>query len=229
MKNSMLWILLSVILAMTVVGVFFVLFPERFMGDTTFIVSSLFVATASGTLVYSLIPGYGRTGAAGLIGSIGIGTVMSALVFIAASTAIALAIAGVQKGAMALDIVTLAGFVATFVVVRATSSGSIRNASKPDMRSSQLVWADRLERIGKGCRMSQLKTRLLKLAGETRVLTQDEGRVAAEVNLRISSVLDTVDDAVRRGDEQAATNLLKRLRNLFAERESELMNMRGRA
>jgi hypothetical protein len=229
MKNSMLLMLLPVTLAMAVIGVFFVLFPERFMGDMTFIVSILFVAVAAGVLLYSMISGYGKTGAAGLIGSIGIGTVMSVLVFLMASGAAALAITGIKKGAMALDIVTLAGFVATFVIVRATGSTGFRKASKPDTRSSQLVWADRLETIGRGCGMYQLKTRLLKLAGETRFLAQDEGRVAAEVNLRISSVLDTVDEAVRRGDEQGATIQMKRLRNLFAEREIELMNMRGRA
>ncbi|NTU68243.1 MAG: hypothetical protein HGB02_05100 [Chlorobiaceae bacterium] len=228
MKNSILWMMLPVTVVLAVAGVFYVLFPERIMGDRTMLASVLLVSLSAGAIVYSQISGGGRTGDTGVIGSIGIGTVMSALVLLTASAGVALAIARIEKGAMALNIVTLAGFVATFVIVSTSASSISGIASKHETRSSHIVWADRLEKLARGCSMPQLKTRLLKLAGETRFLARDQGMAAGEVNQRISGVLDTVVEAVRQGNEQVATLQLKRLRNLFAERESELMNLRSK-
>ncbi|NTV01411.1 MAG: hypothetical protein HGB04_01310 [Chlorobiaceae bacterium] len=229
MKNSTWWMLLPVPVVLAVSGVLYVLFPERIMADRTMLASVVLVSLSAGAIAYNLVTVIGKSGNSGVIGSIGIGTIMSALVLLAASSGLGMAIAGIGKGAMALNIVTLAGFLATFVVVQATASTNSGSGVKRDARSSHAIWADRLDTIGRSCGMPQLKTRLLKLAGETRCLTPDQGMAAAEVNQRVTGVLDTVAEAVRQSNEQVATLQLKRLRNLFAERESELANLRRNA
>ncbi len=228
MKNSIWWMLLPVTVACAVAGVFYVLFPERIMAGGTMPASVALIALASGAIVYSPIAGGGKTRDAGVLGTIGIGTVMSALVFLSAAAGVGLAIAGIEKGAMALNIVTIAGFVASFVVVRATAGTISGIAAKHEARSAHVVWAGRLESIARDCGMPQLQTRLLKLAGETRLLARDQGMATAEINQRIAGVLDMVAEAVRQNNEQVATMQLKRLRNLFAERESELFNLRSK-
>jgi len=221
--------LLPVTVVMAVFGVFYVLYPERLVSDRAMLVSVLLAAFASGALVYSPMSGFGaRSDKAGILGSIGIGTILSAVLFLLASSGVALAISGLEKGAMALSVVTFAGFVALFIVIRATASTIGGISSGRSGKSSNIVWADRLEGIARSCGMPKLKPRILKLAGETRFLANDDGAVPVEVNQRIAGVLDTVADAVRRGDEQVAMLQLKRLRNLFSERETELMNSRIR-
>ena len=227
MKNSKWWMLLPVTVAIALIGVFYVLFPERFMVDRTLLLSILLVAGATAALVSSLISGGGRNpDQSGVLGMIGIETLLSGFLLVSASVGVALAISGIVKAAMALNIVTLAGFVAMLVVALAMASATPGRASGRKTRSNHLLWAERLESIAGGCRIPQLKPRLLKLAGETRFLAQDDGRGVVEVNQRIASVLDTVAESVKKGDTQGAMIQLKRLRNLFSERETELMNLK---
>jgi hypothetical protein len=229
MKKSMWWMLLPMTVVTAVIGVFYVLYPERFAVDRTLVVSVVLAAVAAGTLVYSLIAGLGGQSAGdGRPGSIGIGTILSSLLLLAASSGVALAIAGFGKGAMALNIVSFAGFAALLIVTLADSSAGFSFGKKTGGKSSHTSWAERLEGIARGCGMPQLKPRLLKLAGETRYLANDQGGRSEAVNQRIAGVLETVAEAVRRGDEQLAIHQLKRLRNLFAERETELMNLKSR-
>lgn len=227
MKNSMLWMLLPVTVFLAVAGVFYVLFPERIMGDGTMLVSVLLVSLAAGALAWSPLAG-GRQGDAGMIGTIGISTVLSAVLLLIAAAGIALAIAGVERGAMALNVVTAAGFVALFIVSQATAGTIGRISKKHELKSGHTAWAERLESIARSCDLPRLRPRLLKLAGETRFLASDEGVASQQFNQRIAGILDTVADAVRRGDEDGAEYQLKRLRNLFSERESELMNLRSK-
>lgn len=228
MKNSMWWMLLPVTVFLAVAGVFYVFFPERIMADGTLLVSVLLVSLAAGTLSWSPLAG-GKPGDAGMIGTIGISAVLSAVLLLFASAGAALAIAGVGRGAMALNVVTAAGFVAFFIVSRATAGTIGRISGKHDAKSGHTAWAAQLESIARSCDLPRLRPRLLKLAGETRLLASDDGAASGQLNQRIAGTLDTVADAVRRGDEEGAEYQLKRLRNLFSERESELMNLRSRA
>ena len=228
MRNLNWWMLLPVTVVVAITGIFYVLLPERILIDHTLTVSVLIVAISAGALVYSPMSGSGsKSNSGGVFGALGIGTVLTFILLLIASTGVALAIAGLEKAAMALDIVTVAGFAAFFISMRAMGSNAGRESSRRGGRSSHIAWADRLEGIAKGCAMPMLKPRLLKLAGETRFLASDEGSSDAEVNHRIAGVLDTVADAVRRGDEQGAMLQLKRLRNLFSERESELTSLKS--
>ncbi len=231
MKKSMWWMLLPMTVVPAVIGVFYVLYPERFAVDRTLVVSVVLVALAAGTLLYSLIAGMGeKSGGNGFAGQIGIGTLLSLFLLLVASSGVALAISGLEKGAMALNIVSVAGFAALCIVALATSSTgfSFSFGKKSHTKSNHTSWADRLEGIARSSGMPQLNPKLLKLAGETRYLASDGGRESDAVNQRILGVLDTVAEAVRRGDEQLAMHQLKRLRNLFAERETELMNLKSR-
>jgi len=229
MRNSNWWMLLPVTVAAAITGIFYVLLPERFLTDHTLAASVLIAAISAGVLVYSPMSGGGsKSNLGGMFGALGIGTVVSFLLLLVASTGVALAITGLEKGAMALDILTVAGFAAYFISMRAMASNAGSESSRRGGKSSHIAWADRLEGIAKGCAMPMLKPRLLKLAGETRFLASDEGSFDAEVNHRIAGVLDTVADAVRRGDEQGAMHQLKRLRNLFSERESELTSLKSK-
>jgi hypothetical protein len=231
MKKSMWWMLLPMTVVLAVIGVFYVLYPERFTSDRTLVVSVVLAAAAAGTLVYSTIAGIGGQSAGdGRPGLIGIGTILSALLLLVAFSGVALAISGLAKGAMALNIVSVAGFAALLIVTLANSSGGLGFSfrKRSNTKSNHIAWAERLEGIARSSGMPQLKPRLLKLAGETRYLADDEGRQSDAVDQRIAGVLDTVAEAVRRGDEQLAIQQIKRLRNLFAERETELMNLKSR-
>jgi hypothetical protein len=227
MNNSMWWMLLPVTVFLAVAGVFYVLFPERIVSDGTMLASVLLVSLASATLAWSPLAG-GSPGAAGMLGTIGISAVLSAVLLLIASAGAALAIAGVERGAMALNVVTAAGFAALLIVSRATAGTIGRISKKHELKSGHTAWAERLESIARSCDLPRIKPRLLKLAGETRFLASDEGVASEQINQRIAGILDMVADAVRRGDEDGAEYQLKRLRNLFSERESELMNLRSK-
>ncbi len=229
MKKSIWSLLLSLTVVVAVAGVFYVLYPERFIDGPTLPLAVLVAAAASGTLVYlPLAESDPDAAGSGRVGPLGIGTFGAIILFLVAAVGIGCALSGLDKVSLALDIVAVAGFIALFIVKRAhvqpqADTGKRRGSSV----SSHTSWADRLEGIARGCGMPFLKPRLLKLAGETRYLASDDGSYTFELNQRIAGALDSVADAVRRGDEQLALHQLKRLRNLFAERETELTNLKS--
>lgn len=224
MNKSIWWMFLPLTVVLAVFGVFFVLYPERILGEWALTASVTLLSLTAGAVVFNSMSAAAtgtRTGWARLSD---ITLLAPAILLVAASGAVGLAIAGIEKGAMALDIVIVAGFAAMFIVFRATSASGGRRPGK----SSHLDWAARLEEIARGCAMPQLRPKLLKLAGETRLLASDIDTLAVGVNQRIAGALNMIAETVRYGDEQGAALQLKRLRNLFAERETELTNQKSR-
>ncbi|MCE1274810.1 MAG: hypothetical protein LWW75_09885 [Chlorobiales bacterium] len=226
MNKSIWWMLLPVTVTLAVFGVFFVLYPERMLAEGTLLAAVLIAACSVGVLIYSPMLTNASAKAQDIPSRPGVASIVSGILVLVAFSGVVVAIGRYAKASMALDIVTVAGFVAMFIVLRAMNSGNA--AAKGPVQSANIVWADRLEGIARGCGMPQLRPKLLKLAGETRLLTGDNGTAPVEMNQRISGLIDTIADMARQGDEQGAVFQLKRLRNLFSERESEILHLRSR-
>lgn len=229
MKQSLLWGIVPVTVVLAVFGVFYVLFPDRLASDGTLFSSVALLSLAAGSTSYvPFFSGGRKVGDAGWLSTIGIGTVLSFLLLIVAAAGVFLAVATVSQAAMAVNIVTVAGFVVMLVAVKATASAVGAIGASKGGKSSHTVWADRLQLIGNACPIPELKTKILRLAGETRFLASDAGSAASEVNLRIAATIEALAEPVRRGDEADVLPRLAHIRNLFAQREIDLMNVRSK-
>jgi hypothetical protein len=67
----------------------------------------------------------------------------------------------------------------------------------------------------------ELKTKVLRLGGETRFLTAGSGQDMM-VNQSITLAIDELSEAVKQGNESAALSMLPAIRSLFAQRENQL-------
>jgi hypothetical protein len=223
MKQALLWSLLPVAVLLAVFGIFYALFSTRLMDDGMLFSSVAMFGLAAGSASYLLTRGLTQ----GWSASIGAGAVLSGLLLLIAGGAVALTFNDLQLEAMVAGMVTVAGFAILLVAVSAPETTSIGMAwARPGSKSSPSAWADRIEAIGRKCTRPELKTKVLRLGGETRFLTSDNGPGNPEINQGIGRAIEELSELVRRGDELSSMSQLARIRSMFAERELQMKNYR---
>jgi len=68
----------------------------------------------------------------------------------------------------------------------------------------------------------ELRTKVLRLGGETRFLTAGNGQPDPMVNQSIGRAIDELSEAVKTGNDSVAFSMLSGIRSLFAQRENQL-------
>jgi hypothetical protein len=219
MKQSWLLLLLPLAVLLAVFGLFFVLFYGQFIdGNILFSPVALF-ALAAGAGSYAIVRGFRL----GWNPSASISAMISLVVFLVAGIGIALELQGMRIPGIITSVVTVTGFAFLLVVndMDDIAFGTRKAAVNVD-KAGPVEWADRLEAIGRRCSRPELKTRVLRLGGETRFLTVGSTPANSMVNQGIGRAIEELSEAVRLGDESSALSMLSGIRSLFAQRENQL-------
>ncbi|NTU53583.1 MAG: hypothetical protein HGA97_07800 [Chlorobiaceae bacterium] len=219
MKQSWLWILLPLAVSLMVFGFFFALFPDRFFnGEMLFWPVSL-LALASGVVCYAPVRGFHQ---AWNLSSV-IGVVISVIALLAAGCGVALDLNGIHAGAMIAGVISVTAIALLPVVTDLEITGGNRKkASGAPDAGGPSIWADRIEAVGRRCTRPELKTKLLRLGGETRFLTSGADHADMVINHGIARAIEELSETIKLGNESSALSMLSTIRSLFAQRENQL-------
>lgn len=218
MKQSWLWALLPLTVLLAVFGFFFALFPGLFFDSGMLFGSVTLMALAAASAVYSPVRGFVQGWSVPAL----VGTVIAALMLLVSASGVAMVLNGLHMGAMIAGLVTVVGFALLLVATGMDGAAMQRKAkSVPEQKAGPKEWAEKLEAIGHQCARQELRTRVLRLGGETRFLTPS-GSADPIVNQHIGRALEELAQVVRSGDEHAAVSMLSGIRSLFAQRENQL-------
>jgi hypothetical protein len=219
MKQSWLLLLLPLAVLLAVFGLFFVLFPGQFnAGDMLLSPVALF-ALASGAGSYAIVRGFRL----GWNPAASISAMISLVVFLIAGIGVALELQGMRAPGIITSVITVAGFAVLLVVNDMDDIAFGKRKAAVDFdKAGPVEWADSLEAIGRRCSRPELKTRVLRLGGETRFLTVGSTPANSMVNQGIGRAIEELSEAVRLGDESSALSMLSGIRSLFAQRENQL-------
>lgn len=219
MKQSWLWILLPLAVLLTVFGFFLALFPGRFLDGDAFFWPVSMLALTAGIASYAPVRGFQQ---GWNISSI-VGVVISGVSLIAAGCGVALDLNGMHIGAMITGMIAVTGVaVLTVATEIEISAGGRKKASPANDAGDPSIWADRIEAVGRRCSRPEMKTKVLRLGGETRFLTSAPDRADMVINQNIARAIDELSETVKRGDESSALGMLGGIRSLFAQRENQL-------
>ncbi|HHE32233.1 MAG TPA: hypothetical protein ENL07_06315 [Chlorobaculum parvum] len=218
MKQTWLWALLPLTVLLAVFGFFFALFPDRFLDSGLLFGSVSMMALAAASAVYSPVRGFVHGWSVSAL----VGTVIAALMLLISASGVAMVLNGFHMGAMIAGLVTVIGFVLLLVATGMDGAAMRRKAELvPESKGSPKEWAERLEAIGHQCARQDMKTRVLRLGGETRFLTES-GSADPIVDQHIGRALEELAQVVRSGDDQSVISMLSGIRSLFAQRENQL-------
>jgi len=218
MKQTWLWALLPLTVLLAVFGFFFALFPGLFFDSGMLFGSVTLMALAAASAVYSPVRGFVQGWSLPAL----VGTVIAALMLLISASGVAMVLNGLHTGAMIAGLVTVIGFAFLLVATGMDGAAMQRKAEPaPALNAGPKEWAERLEAIGHQCARQEMKTRVLRLAGETRFLTES-GSVDTVVDQHIGRALEELAQVVRSGDDQSAISMLSGIRSLFAQRENQL-------
>jgi hypothetical protein len=217
MKQSWLWVLLPLGVVLAVYGLFFALFSAKLIGgDMQFSPVALF-GLAAGAGSYAIVRGFRLGWSVSSIISAGI----SLFVLLAAGVGIALELQGMRTPAMMTGMVTAVGF-AVLLVSNGMDEISVGKRRKSEIAAGPSEWADRIEAIGRRCSRPELRTKVLRLGGETRFLTVGSTPADTLVNQGIGRAIDELSEAVKLGNDSGALSMLSGIRSLFAQRENQM-------
>lgn len=216
MKQSWLWVLLPLGVVLTVFSLFFALFSGRLIdGSVQFAPVALFILSlAAGS--YAVVRGFRLGWNLSTMISAGI----ALFAFLAAIVGLVLELQGMSAGAIVSSIFTVTGLAVLFVS-NGMDEVSTGRRKKAEISAGPSEWADRIEAAGRRCMKPELKTKVLRLGGETRFLTAGPGQDMM-VNQSITRAIDELSEAIRQGNESAALSMLPAIRSLFAQRENQL-------
>ncbi|NTU58760.1 MAG: hypothetical protein HGB00_07550 [Chlorobiaceae bacterium] len=224
MKQMSLWGLLPVAVMFVVFGVFYALFSNKLLDEGMLYSSVALLGLAAGSASYMIAKGLSQ----GWNGSNGVAAVLSGLLLLVTGAGVALAINDMPLESMVTGLVTVVGFAILLVTVSSNETMSIGTLwVRSGAKGSPTAWADRIEAIGRRCTRPELKTKVLRLGGETRFLSVDAGPGNPEINQGIGRAIDELSEVVRRGDELSSMSQLSRIRSMFAERENSMKNFRS--
>lgn len=219
MKQSWLWALLPLSVLLAVFGFFVALFPAGFFDNGMLFGAVALMALAAASAVYSPIRGFVQGWSLPSL----ISVVISVLMLLVSAAAVAMELNGLRTGAMITSLVTVVGFV--FLLVTTGMEGVTMQHKKKTVAESKKLgpkeWAEQLEAIGHQCTRQEVKTRILRLGGETRFLTES-GSTGLIVNQHIGRAIEELAVVIRSGDDQSVVSMLSRIRSLFAQRENQL-------
>jgi hypothetical protein len=216
MKQSWLWVLLPLGIVLTVLALFFALFFGKLIdGALQFAPVALFTLSLSAGS-YAVVRGF-RLGW-------NLSTIISASIalfaFLAAIVGLVLELQGMSVGAMVSNVFTVTGLAVLFVS-NGMDEVSTGRRKKAATSAGPAEWADLIEATGRRCSKPELRTKVLRLGGETRFLSPGSGQEMM-VNQTIARAIDELSEAVRQGNESAALSMLPAIRSLFAQRENQL-------
>lgn len=216
MKQSWLWVLLPLGIVLTVLALFFALFFGKLIdGALQFAPVALFTLSLSAGS-YAVVRGF-RLGW-------NVSTIISASIalfaFLAAIVGLVLELQGMSVGAMVSNLFTVTGLAVLFVS-NGMDEVSTGRRKKAAISAGPAEWADLIEATGRRCSKPELRTKVLRLGGETRFLSPGSGQEMM-VNQTIARAIDELSEAVRQGNESAALSMLPAIRSLFAQRENQL-------
>ena len=216
MKQSWLWVLLPLGIVLTVLALFFALFFGKLIdGALQFAPVALFTLSLSAGS-YAVVRGF-RLGW-------NVSTIISASIalfaFLAAIVGLVLELQGMSVGAMVSNVFTVTGLAVLFVS-NGMDEVSTGRRKKAAISAGPAEWADLIEATGRRCSKPELRTKVLRLGGETRFLSSGSGQEMM-VNQTIARAIDELSEAVRQGNESAALSMLPSIRSLFAQRENQL-------
>jgi hypothetical protein len=219
MKQSWLWILLPLAVLLAVFGFFFALFPGKFLGGDAFFWPVSMLALTAGIASYAPVRGFQQ----GWNISSVLGVTISGIALIAAGCGVALGLNGMHIGSMITGLIAVTGVAVLTVATEIEISGLGRKkpAKAPDACDPS-IWADRIEAVGRRCSRPELKTKVLRLGGETRFLTSAPDRIDMLINQNIARAIEELSETVKLGDESSAVSMLGGIRTLFAQRENQL-------
>ena len=217
MKQSWLWVLLPLGVVLTVFGLFFAFFSARLVaGDLQLAPVALFALSLTAGS-YAVVRGF-RVGW-NLSTMISAGIALFA--FLSAIAGLVLELQGMGTGAIIASVLTVTGLGVLFVS-NGMDEVSTGRRKKVDLSAGPSEWADRIENIGRRCMKPELKTRVLRLGGETRFLSAGSGQGDMMVNQSITRAIDELSEAVKQGNDAAVLSMLPGIRSLFAQRENQL-------
>ncbi|HWR00980.1 MAG TPA: hypothetical protein VN371_03885 [Chlorobaculum sp.] len=223
MKQLSLWGLLPVAVMLAVFGGFYALYPDRLIDDGMLYASVVLLGLSAGSLSYLLARGFTKDWSS----PTGFGAFLSGLLFLLAGGGVALTFYDMRLEAMIAGVVTVVGFAILLVALSTTETVSVGKIwSRSGKKATPSAWADRIEAIGRKCQRPELRTKVLRLGGETRFLTSDGGAGNPEINQGIGRAIEELSEVVRRGDELSSLSQLTRIRSMFAERENQMKNFR---
>lgn len=216
MKQSWLWVLLPLGIVLTVLALFFALFFGSLIdGELQFAPVALFtLSLAAGS--YAVVRGFRLGWNVSTMISAGI----ALFAFLAAIAGLVLELQGMSTGAIVSNIFTVTGLAVLFVS-NGMEEVSTGRRKKAEISAGPSEWADRIEAAGRRCIKPELKTKVLRLGGETRFLTAGSG-LDMMVNQSITRAIDELSEAIKQGNESAALSMLPAIRSLFAQRENQL-------
>jgi hypothetical protein len=217
MKQSWLWVLLPLGVVLTVFGLFFAFFSARLVsGEMQLAPVALFaLSLVAGS--YAVVRGF-RVGW-NLATMISAGIALFA--FLSAVVGLVLELQGMETGAIIASLLTVTGLGVLFVS-NGMDEVSTGRRKKANINAGPTEWADRIENIGRRCMKPELKTKVLRLGGETRFLSAGSGQGDMMVNQSIGRAIEELSEAVKQGNESAALSMLPSIRSLFAQRENQL-------
>ena len=202
---------------LTVFGLFFAFFSARlFSGDLQLAPVALFALSLTAGS-YAVVRGF-RVGW-NLSTMISAGIALFA--FLSAIVGLVLEFQGMATGAIIASVLTVTGLGVLFVS-NGMDEVSTGRRKKVDLSAGPSEWADRIENIGRRCMKPELRTRVLRLGGETRFLSAGAGQGDMMVNQSITRAIDELSEAVKQGNDSAVLSMLPGIRSLFAQRENQL-------
>ena len=216
MKQSWLWVLLPLGIVLTVLALFFALFFGKLIdGALQFAPVALFTLSLSAGS-YAVVRGFRLGWNLSTI----ISAVIALIAFLAAIVGLVLELQGMSVGAMVSNVFTVTGLAVLFVS-NGMDEVSTGRRKKAAISAGPAEWADLIEATGRRCSKPELRTKVLRLGGETRFLSPGSGQEMM-VNQTIARAIDELSEAVRQGNESAALSMLPSIRSLFAQRENQL-------
>jgi hypothetical protein len=217
MKQSWLWVLLPLGVVLAVFGIFFALFSTRIAdGDMQFAPVALF-ALSTAASSYAIVRGF-RLGWS--VSSI-ISAAIALIVFLAAIVALTFELQGMRVAGMITGIAIVTGLAVLFVL-NGMDEISVGKRKATELSAGPTEWANRIESIGRSCTRPEVRTKVLRLGGETRFLVPGTGMSDPMINQGIGRAIDELSEAVKLGNESAVLSMLSGIRSLFAQRENQL-------
>jgi hypothetical protein len=217
MKQSWIWGILPVAVLLAVFALFYALFSDRLVSDGMLFSTISLLSLALGAASYALVRGFLE----GWNGTTGFAAALSVIILLLSGGGLALQMNGIHSGAMITGVLIVVCF-AVLLVVNGMDEISFGKRNSSNTSGNPSIWADRLEAIGRRCARPELRTKVLRLGGETRFLSNGDGMSNPLINQGISKAIEELSEVVKLGDDSSALSMLSGIRSLFAQRENQL-------
>lgn len=216
----------GVVVALTIFGIFALVSPG-FTHNPALLVSVIMFAAAVGYIGFSPTIKRSTNSDAAPIAAIGPLIILQIYVFVATGAACIAAFLGASNIAYALDLAAAGGFIAGWFVLKASLGLVERHAFGTEKRSAHGTWMVRLEGLSSTCTDRKIAQLLDALTEKARFAARDLPGTSYDMNQTIERELDTLSEAVGKGDIAAVEQVIQQLQGLIAKREVGLKLQRS--